>query len=1194
MSRTADTSRSRPGRRAIRAALFAAVAFAGVHDSSRPFQAALVDDDGCPQTSAPETQTGTTLQQFAEATDGGVVYDDSVSKLRLQKAGGLFKATSLLVSDTFNAAAAADFDEDGWTDLIVGASQDRFIRFYKNRTYENPAPDWNDSDDIRTPNFVRTVDVVSATATQGHTSIVSGDFNGDGHQDFAYFKNTGDDYTYLDYYKLYLGDGDGTFDGVAPYDLIANVSHLGYFVWSSTNAVAADWNRDGWLDIIFGTKILSADNRGGVIALINNCPDVYDAANPTKCSTNPMFTRTTILQNHNFGSKGLNAIAFADFNGDSRGDLIIGSPSFCSAVNSKPVWIYPGIEGGISSTPTKLTHTGAATVMLAADFSLDGKLDFIYGTDNWSCGSNLGAQTFYFQNNGSSTQPIKTPHTQSLPTRTGSNVDFDLGVVLDYDGDPDATPDFLIADGNDSGTFTVFANRVVTKYVDCGDVSSGVIDLGGLEGEEMVVTSARMKPTMTVPTGTSLKFFMSNEEPANWQEASLCTGSTTDYCVSFIKPVGTDVRWKATMCSDTATNTLTPDISGVELKYDYTVATEHYRAGVVVHDGVAYVGAFRQPGDRGHFYAINAGLSETYWDAGDKLDEMADSARNMYTATVDGTMRLDFSLANAASEELRLTLGAADETQVSEIIEWQRSARFGLGTVGVPKTKLGAVETSTAAILSAPQPPPWYNFLDGDGKAEIDEFVADHADRFPLALFGSKDGALHAVYTDAPNISSMPNGTEAWAFIPAKVAFDFRGDMASDTASAYPDGSPTLTEVRLSDGELHTVAIVSGGNGSKSVFALDVTETVDEDSGAVVGPTPLWHATPGDEAAGQAYTKPVVARLKIADEEKFYAIFGTGLAYDDADPPYSKGRTVTAIDVATGETKWQFIAKCAVTSDFTLFETDDETGTDHDGYVDRVVFADACGYLYKMDPASAGPWNQSLGPITVLEDDGTPMYDESGQVIRALFYNGAGTVDYPGTSGARGEERPIAGTLGARTDNSSKLILFFGTGGVEQYDPTKQNDFYAVYADTGEIRSREEGDCLPDGRCEKFYGGVVITTEQVIVTRSYDPPVGSAVCDYGSSKIQGFELDPPESGGTAFSQDFIKDVGSAMLAALYATGNAVYTATLGGEILRVGTPRAANAGDDTAGGYGGGFGDGGEGGGADLAAMTLLGWRQVF
>src|SRR5262249_60544711 len=119
-------------------------------------------------------------------------------------------------------------------------------------------------------------------------------------------------------------------------------------------------------------------------------------------------------------------------------------------------------------------------------------------------------------------------------------------------------------------------------------------------------------------------------------------------CAAFPKAVGRSVRWKATMCSP-ATHTSTPKITGMSAKFDYTVAKDHYRSGIVVSDGVGYVGAFDQPGDRGRLYAINAGLSSLLWEAGAKLDAMADSSRNIYTAvtTTNPETRYDFTTANA-------------------------------------------------------------------------------------------------------------------------------------------------------------------------------------------------------------------------------------------------------------------------------------------------------------------------------------------------------------------------------------------------------------------------------------------------------------------------------------------------------------------------------------------------------------------
>ena len=115
------------------------------------------------------------------------------------------------------------------------------------------------------------------------------------------------------------------------------------------------------------------------------------------------------------------------------------------------------------------------------------------------------------------------------------------------------------------------------------------------------------------------------------------------------------------------------------VKFDYTPAKEHYRAGVIVSDGVSYVGAFRQPGERGHFYAINAGLNTKYWDFATKLDAMSDGARNIYTATNDGATRLDFTDRERQRHPLQRTLGVGHAGPGQrDLIGWVRSTRFGV------------------------------------------------------------------------------------------------------------------------------------------------------------------------------------------------------------------------------------------------------------------------------------------------------------------------------------------------------------------------------------------------------------------------------------------------------------------------------------------------------------------------------------
>ncbi|MEZ4400608.1 MAG: hypothetical protein R3B06_11350 [Kofleriaceae bacterium] len=376
-------------------------------------------------------------------------------------------------------------------------------------------------------------------------------------------------------------------------------------------------------------------------------------------------------------------------------------------------------------------------------------------------------------------------------------------------------------------------------------------------------------------------------------------------------------------------------------------------------------------------------------------------------------------------------------------------------------------------------------------------------------------------------------------------------------------------------------------------MALDVTQTVNPSTGAIIGPTPLWNQVPGEAEAGQATSKPAVARVLIAGTEKFLAIAASGIANDNSAPPYTKGRVVAAYDANTGRLLWRFQTQCPVTSDPVVIETNDESGTTYNGFIDRALFADACGYVYKVDPAKDldGGWNDNTGLGAIAIDPATTV-TASGSTSTAQYALFSTRL----TPGALGADRPIAGTMAVSVDATTRAVAFFGTGGIESYSPTETNEFYAVYVDTGELRSKMAGDCTSAG-CEKFYGGVLATTSDVVMTRTVDPLVGTNTCDTGTSKVAVLSLNADTDG--SFIEESTQSVASAAVGSIYGQGGAIYFATLSGEVVRIGTPRAANAGGDSANPSGVPvFGQGNEstttGTVGTNIPLTLLGWRQVY
>ncbi|MDX2088348.1 MAG: hypothetical protein SFX73_10885 [Kofleriaceae bacterium] len=1039
------------------------------------------------------------------------------------------------------------------------------------------------------------------------TQIQALDWDGDGDLDILYGHGVSESYTCPS--SLCSAGGQGS-------------KYAGIDVWLNDCAQSAAWS--GATKSCAGHVPRFSHAWGTCSGTTCNSADVLVPSTAHNSST--------LAPNANLGfdyaPHQVPVFAYKDVDNDNDRDLVLGSVGCCDASASAQykLRVYKNTSGSLythtldTANPLVLSTSnatyggfeGSLTAVFVDDFSGDGYADIITASDALSYPSAVGGRVRYWRNSGDASRPFGTnwpscvgaPQATNIPTCTTCSAtcnpnptlalaeagapadDFDFGFIMNYDNDPAGTKDLLLTDGaGGAADFYVFPNRANGATVPaCGSAISGTLPTPPAEA---TVTGACITPDASFGNATSsVRYYLSNETPANYLYA--CTQTTSGVtpspcCVSFTNLTGSTITWKAELDTDTSDDggsnkcsvagSESPSLKSVAATYTYNEAQQHFRAGVVVSDGIAYVGSFRQPGHRGHFYALAAGDGTRYYDASEKID--AQTTRNIFTADNVGASVAPIAFSPVSpSSVLAARVGASTPAEATAIIDWVRSARFGLADT----SKLGAVMGSTPAILTPPFRPSWYAYLSSSDKALYDTFATTHASRVPLALFASMDGMLHAIISIATDISNPVNGTEAWAFIPPYVAASMKADFLASTVSTYTDGSPTLVDYRKSNGTIATVALIGDGAGGGSLTALDVTDTVST-TFAVTPPDPMWSVKPGDTDAGKAISKPAVARVRLAStqQEAFVVIAGTGL---DSSAP-SKGKVVSGYNLETGALLWKFEAECPITTDISAFETDDENepgAPTLDGFADRAVFADNCGNVYKIpvDQDVAGGWlgNEQYGAIELADSNGVER--------RVLF-----STAQSGALGA-GQQRPIAGTIGVRADTSADLILFFGTGGLEAYDVTKVNEFYAVRAKDGTIRNKLTGTCVA-GRCEKFYGGVVISPEVVIIHRSIDPVIGGGTCDYGSSKVQ--FLDPT----TLAKTEEVTQVGGkgidAVASPMFGDAGALYFTTVSGEIKRIGQPRATVAGQDTDNGTMQNESSGSEPGEAPL---TLVGWRVVL
>ena len=140
------------------------------------------------------------------------------------------------------------------------------------------------------------------------------------------------------------------------------------------NAVWADFNGDGWLDLVYAGSYTSEDTTWATNLLLNNQGTSFTAVSPTQTGL-PLGTYANL--------------AAGDFDNDNFPDLAVSISNNTEQVDM----VYQNNQAAVFSLATKLAASSASTnaALIWADYNNDGKLDLYVLT--------MGGNNTLYQNN---------------------------------------------------------------------------------------------------------------------------------------------------------------------------------------------------------------------------------------------------------------------------------------------------------------------------------------------------------------------------------------------------------------------------------------------------------------------------------------------------------------------------------------------------------------------------------------------------------------------------------------------------------------------------------------------------------------------------------------------------------------------------------------------------------------------------
>ncbi|MGE5498488.1 MAG: FG-GAP-like repeat-containing protein, partial [Syntrophothermus sp.] len=297
-----------------------------------------------------------------------------------------------------SAASAGDVNNDGYSDIIVGApyyspsmfkpQTGRVYVYYGSASGLSGTASW-------------TKDGATYYHMLGFSASSAGDVNKDGYSDIIVSApGYGSGQTYEGITYLYLGKSTGLSTTAAwNYESNRDTAGFGFCV-----APAGDINNDGFADVIVGVPDYSNGQPGEGAAYI-----FYGQS--SGLSSTPTWFKESNIEKSSFGYSVASA---GDVNHDGFNDILIGSPNYANGnVVEGAAYLFYGTASGLSATAGWIIESNQDSASLGycvasgGDINKDGIKDILIGAPAYNGGIAREGEALVYYGSNSGPLPVE-------------------------------------------------------------------------------------------------------------------------------------------------------------------------------------------------------------------------------------------------------------------------------------------------------------------------------------------------------------------------------------------------------------------------------------------------------------------------------------------------------------------------------------------------------------------------------------------------------------------------------------------------------------------------------------------------------------------------------------------------------------------------------------------------------------------